>query len=229
MGRRRTPRFHTPFAEAEAKLRAKLERGAEAPTAAAGARDTGAAAPPEDGAAGDEDARLFSEWVGPVRPVGGRGRRTPARTPPRAPHLAEDEEAEVVRVLRGLVEGEGPVDPLEREEAVEALAPGVDRRLLERLKRGEIAVEAHLDLHGLRREEARDAVRQLFREAHRRGQRCLRIVHGRGRRSAGGEPVLKPALVRWLSRGALAREVLCFCSAPRYDGGTGALYVLLRR
>ena len=90
-------------------------------------------------------------------------------------------------------------------------------------------MQAHLDLHGMVRAEARAAVERFLRSSRFAGKRCVIVVHGRGLRSPGGEPVLKKALVRWLSRGALAKQVLAFTSTLSYDGGGGAMYVLLRR
>lgn len=113
-------------------------------------------------------------------------------------------------------------------ERVAGLAPGVDARHLRRLRRGEIEADRSLDLHGLREAEAREDVAFELREAHEEGERCVRIVHGRGRHSAGA-PVLKEALLGWLQAPPLAALVLAFASAPPAQGGSGALLVLLRR
>jgi DNA-nicking Smr family endonuclease len=78
-------------------------------------------------------------------------------------------------------------------------------------------------------EEARVAVDRFLSGAHRAGQRCVLIVHGRGLNSKDQIPVLKHRLTTWLVRGAWARLVLAFTSARACDGGAGALYVLLRR
>lgn len=118
---------------------------------------------------------------------------------------------------------------LRREgERLEGIAPGIDRRHLDRLKRGETPPESELDLHGLDRRDARFALRAALREAHAEGQRCVRIVHGRGLHSDLG-PVLKESLVGWLAEPPLGALILAFASAPARDGGPGATYVLLRR
>ena len=109
------------------------------------------------------------------------------------------------------------------------LAPGVDRRLLRRLRRGEYAVQAHLDLHGLRSDEAKVATDAFIRDSQRGGRRCVLIVHGRGLRSKDHVPVLKEKLVVWLSHGRIGKQVLAFATARPHDGGAGAVYVLLRR
>jgi DNA-nicking Smr family endonuclease len=113
-------------------------------------------------------------------------------------------------------------------ERVYGLARGVDAQHLRRLRRGEPEPERDLDLHGLAEREAREDVTFELRDAHAEGERCVRIVHGRGRHSPGG-PVLKEALLDWLQAPPLADVVLAFASAPPALGGAGALLVLLRR
>ena len=113
-------------------------------------------------------------------------------------------------------------------ERVYGLAPGVDAAHLRRLRRGEPAADRELDLHGLAAEEAREDVAFELRDAFDAGERCLRIVHGRGAHSPAG-PVLKQALLEWLQQPPLAALVLAFASAPPAQGGAGALLVLLRR
>jgi len=94
--------------------------------------------------------------------------------------------------------------------------------------RGEIGIDRELDLHGLPAREAREDVAFELGEAFAAGERCVRIVHGRGTHSPGG-PVLKEALLGWLQQPLLARRLLAFASAPPAQGGSGALLVLLRR
>jgi DNA-nicking Smr family endonuclease len=109
---------------------------------------------------------------------------------------------------------------------VDGFAPGFDRRRLRALRRGEIPPEHELDLHGLRRDEARRALRLALREAVSAGLRCVLVVHGRGARSEGGA-ILRQELPDWLGEPPLAAHVLAFAAA---DGrGGGATYVLLRR
>ena len=103
---------------------------------------------------------------------------------------------------------------------------GVAPRTMRRLSQGRLRVEADLDLHGMTVEQAREAFSTFLVECHLRGLRVLRIVHGKGFGSAGARPVLKAHVDRWLR---LRAEILAFCSTPAHDGGTGAVYVLLRR
>jgi DNA-nicking Smr family endonuclease len=115
-----------------------------------------------------------------------------------------------------------------REGRLRGLAEGVDRRHLRRLERGDWEEDAEIDLHGLRRDEARRAVRAALAEAHQEDMRVIRVVHGRGRHSELG-PVLREALPEWLTAPPLGRLVMAFASAPADRGGDGATLVLLRR
>jgi DNA-nicking Smr family endonuclease len=101
----------------------------------------------------------------------------------------------------------------------------VQKRLLADLQRGHLEVELELDLHGLTAAHAERVLEEFLRDCARRGVRCALIVHGKGSRSAQRQPVLKSKVNYWLR---LYEGVLAFCSATRRDGGTGALYLLLR-
>ncbi len=140
-----------------------------------------------------------------------------------------DHEREVLRELDALVSGEAPFDLVESDEYHEGRAPGIDLRVVKRLHRGEFSVQAELDLHGADARSAHTLVEKLCADAHVRGLRVVKIVHGRGRNSPGGEAVLRPSLPRWLSRGPTGQLVLAWTTAPQNDGGAGATYVLLRR
>jgi DNA-nicking Smr family endonuclease len=131
--------------------------------------------------------------------------------------------------LSDLVAGAARFDITDTREYIEGAVVGLDPRLLRRLRRGDFAWQAHLDLHGMTAQEARPEVDRFLAEAVRLGHRCVLVVHGRGRNSKDQTPVLKERLKTWLARGASARIVLAFATARPCDGGAGALYVLLRR
>ena len=103
--------------------------------------------------------------------------------------------------------------------------PGVSGKTLRQLRRGQFRIEAEVDLHGMTVSSAQRSLAQFFREAETVRFRCVRIVHGKGFGSVGGRPIIKSKLARWLQ---LRPEVLAFVSARPVDGGTGALYVLLK-
>ena len=170
----------------------------------------------------DDDALLFRRHVGETRPVkGGQERVPPARRPPR-------NRPEPPRAAQG-PDGDGhPLGPdrdIERGSRIEFARPGLQRREIRRLRRGHHPIQDQLDLHGLFASEAERAVLEFIDRSCERGLRCVRIIHGKGRSSAKGRPILKAVVDRWLRR---CDGVLAFCPAPENAGGTGAVHVLLR-
>ncbi len=128
-----------------------------------------------------------------------------------------------------------PAEPAVTPPAAAALpelapgaAPGVDRRTAERLRRGQFAVDALLDLHGHIQEEAHRALIAFIDAAWQRRVRCILVITGKGRRGEGAG-VLRAAVPRWLNAEPVRARVLAFAPAQAKDGGAGALYVLLRR
>lgn len=101
---------------------------------------------------------------------------------------------------------------------------GLPKTLLRDLRRGRWVTQEKLDLHGMNRTEARNAVAAFLAECMDHGYRCVRIVHGKGLSSPGREPVLKKLVLGWLTQ---RREVMAFCQARAADGGAGAVVVLL--
>jgi DNA-nicking Smr family endonuclease len=139
------------------------------------------------------------------------------------------EEAEALVALSDLVAGTGAFDVSDSAEYVEGAVVGLDARIMKRLRRGEFAYQAYVDLHGMSAAAARVAIERFIGDAFATGHRAVLVVHGRGRNSKDNVPVLKERLKTWLARGRIGRVVLAFSSARPADGGTGALYVLLRR
>jgi DNA-nicking Smr family endonuclease len=115
---------------------------------------------------------------------------------------------------------------LSEADHLEFRRPGLQPALWRRLRRGEFRIEATLDLHGQTVDESRQRLALFIQRGVRGGLKCVRVVHGKGYRSPGLAPVLKPRVAYWLSHLA---EVTAFISAQPADGGTGALYVLLKR
>jgi DNA-nicking Smr family endonuclease len=110
-------------------------------------------------------------------------------------------------------------------EALAFRRPGVRTQVVRRLRRGLIPIDGELDLHGLSQTEARDLLAGYLTQSRDAGRLCLRVIHGKGHRSGARGPILKAAVDSWLRRHP---DVLAFCSARGIDGGTGAVYVLLR-
>ncbi len=125
-----------------------------------------------------------------------------------------------------------PAPPEPVKPAAPALAhgraAGVDRRSAQRLARGQLPVEAALDLHGYTQDQAHAALESFLSETQARGLRCVLVITGKGTtKEAGG--VLRGQVPRWLNEPANRARVLAFDYAQPKDGGLGALYVLIRR
>ncbi len=104
--------------------------------------------------------------------------------------------------------------------------PHIPEVVLVKLRRGQYAVDSEIDLHGLNASQAKNALREFIADSIARRMRCVRVIHGKGRRSGPRGPVLKNIVNHWLQR---SNHVLAFGSARAVDGGSGALYVLLRQ
>lgn len=169
----------------------------------------------------DEDRALFRASVADVRP------QTPDRVspPPRRPApLPRQRQADDRAVLESLADPDFS-DELETGEELQFLRAGLQYTVLRRLRRGKYTVSGELDLHGFDVQRARDTLARFLNRRAPGQASCVRIIHGKGRGSPDGRPVLKEKVNGWLRR---RQEVMAFCSARPVDGGTGALYVLLR-
>jgi len=166
----------------------------------------------------------FRAAVGAVTPLAIRQRVEHDRPPhpPVAHKRLEDDQ----QVLIASVSDEFEIDTLLHTDAdLSFRRPGIGPDVLRKLRRGEWVIQDHLDLHGLRVDEARELLSQFLREALRRGLRCVRVVHGKGLGSKDRQPVLKGKARVWLAQ---RDEVIAFCQARPAEGGSGALVVLLR-
>ena len=171
----------------------------------------------------DDDNEAFRDAMRGVRPLPRRANR-PAE--PRARPAARFARAETSAVLRDSLGPPADASMLESGDALEFARPGISRDVLRKLRRGQFALQAEIDLHGLAREAARHALREFVADAVTSGLRCVRVIHGKGRRSGSLGPVIKRVVDQWLRR---MEPVVAFVSARPVDGGTGAVYVLLAR
>jgi len=182
-------------------------------------------------ALGEDDQQFFREAMADVRPLSDESNRfvplPDADTKPA--HPAPDDELETMARLTDLVSGSAELDITFSDEYIEGAVPGFAPKLMRRLKRGEFPLQNYIDLHGLTRQEAQEKVTDFILESYRTGFRCVLVVHGRGHNSENHIPVLKERLPYWLTRGPARKIVLAFSTAKPYDGGTGALYLLLRK
>lgn len=114
----------------------------------------------------------------------------------------------------------------ECEEFLEFSRPGVQKSLLKQIRNGKLPVEDRLDLHGYTRDQARSTLLEFVHQAQQNNCRLICVVHGKGRHSEDGRPVLKAMVNKWLQN---INIVLAFTTAKTSDGGTGAVYVLIKR
>jgi len=161
----------------------------------------------------------FKKAVADVEPLR-RRKRVELKRPPRPAPLARQRQRDEAAALAETLAGPLSVDDaLDTGEDQSYLRDGVGRHTLRRLRRGQLAIQAGIDLHGLTREQAAAEVNEFLRRCLGRGHRCVRIVHGKGL------GVLKAKLRKWLPQ---RDEVLAYCEAPAHEGGGGALLVLLK-
>lgn len=170
----------------------------------------------------DDDARLFREAIGDVKPFDPVEPAPTAPKPEPHPHMLEADEAAVPGELLDMA-----FDPtlIEVGEELSYLRDGYPPKLLRQLKRGQYSVQDEIDLHQMNAATAQACIADFLAEAKHRGIRCVRIVHGKGLRSRAAGPVLKVLTDRMLRR---RDDVVAFASARPMQGGTGAVVVLLK-
>jgi DNA-nicking Smr family endonuclease len=170
------------------------------------------------------EQNLFVRAAGAVQPLPDRQvTLLPRPRPSTAPRqqLLDDQ-----AVLREAISDDFDVSTLlEVDDTMSFRRPGIGTGVTRKLRQGDWRIQRELDLHGLRRDEAREALASFIRDACKQGLRCLRIVHGKGLGSPGKAPVLKSKVQSWLVQ---KQEVLAFVQARPSEGGAGALVVLLR-
>jgi DNA-nicking Smr family endonuclease len=171
----------------------------------------------------EAERNLFTRAVGKVAPIANQERvwSPPQRLTPRPLQQDLDDEA----VMHESMSDEFDISTLlDADDQLSFRRPGIGTDVTRKLRKGEWSIQGQIDLHGLRSDEARNAMGQFIRDAKRTGWRCVRVVHGKGLGSPGKEPVLKSKVQRWLVQ---KKEVLAFVQAKPSDGGGGALVVLL--
>jgi len=151
-----------------------------------------------------------------------RVQHPPQHHAPHAHSRARDDAAVMVESVSDEIDVERLLDT---DDALFYRCSGIGPDVLRKLRRGEWVIQAEIDLHGLRVDEARTALGSFLRDTVKRGVRCVRIVHGKGLGSKDRTPVLKDKVRGWLMQ---RDAVIAFCQARGVEGGAGALVVLLR-
>jgi DNA-nicking Smr family endonuclease len=170
-----------------------------------------------------DEAALFRETVGDVKPVSNRRKRLQSPAP--KPHARFTEADHRAVLEESMAAGPDPGD-METGEELVFQRPNVSRKVMRQLRRGNYARQREIDLHGLTADEAHTELHTFIKGCAASGMRCVRVVHGKGLGSGPRGPVLKAGVNRWLAQW---QEVAAFCSAQPADGGTGAVYVLLSK
>ena len=171
----------------------------------------------------DEEISLFRQEMSDVVPLL-QNKVTPkkARRKPVPIKTLESER----QVILDMMSDEYLHVDLESGEELFFARPGLQHKILRKLRRGQFQLTAELDLHGLNVEAARSALHQFLVDCIDENRKCVRVIHGKGLSSRHKGPVLKQMVNRWLRQ---RKEVLAFCSSIPAHGGTGAIYLLLRK
>lgn len=195
------------------ELAAQAKREAEAAALEAAAAKKLAAQRNLFQAAAGKVTRLHSKPVANLKPK------------PPAPEPKQQQLDEAAALQEALSDEVDVSTLLDTDEHLSFRRPGVGQDVVQKLRKGIWSIQRQVDLHGLRSDDAREALGAFIREAHKHGIRCVRVVHGKGLGSPGKTPVLKDKVHRWLVQKS---EVIAFVQAPRAHGGAGALMVLLQ-
>jgi DNA-nicking Smr family endonuclease len=226
MSKKESPNEHRPFASALKGV--KVAKKKDLPPLVAKAVNAAAqpATPLED-----EKSHFFRAMngVAPLDREKTKGRDVRPAAPPPVPPSPADDEEQALSALQDLVSGRVEFTLELSDEYVQGFVSDLDPKVYRQLRAGQYSPEAHLDLHGLNAEQAMLSLLHFVRENYLAGKRCLLLIPGRGSNSPGGVAVLKEELKSWLTRDPLKRVVLAFTTALPRHGGTGALYVLLRK
>ena len=171
----------------------------------------------------EDELSLFRDTVGFVHPIRQDSAHCPTTKPAPVPAQRVADERQTVR---DMAQGLHDTEILETGDRLYFKRDGVQSRLFQKLKRGQLKLDSELDLHGMTIAIAKEAICDFLAKAQQTNWRCVRIIHGKGYGSPKGVPVLKSRVNNWLQQ---RDEVLAFCSARQVDGGTGAIYLLLKK
>lgn len=169
-----------------------------------------------------EDSALFREAVGNIKPLT-QDRVVQNRPKPNFSITRKENEPSDTPLFS---DTDSDQKLLERGDELSFSRPEVQKPTLRKLRRGQFKIENELDLHGLTADMAKVALSEFLEECHQRSQRCVCVIHGKGIGSENQYPIIKNKVNHWLRQ---SNNVLAFCSAQVADGGTGAIYLLLKQ
>lgn len=168
-----------------------------------------------------EDSDLFKQAIGKVKTINSD---TVLLTPDKKPKPVPKQQD--LQLENSFEEShETPGEKLNHEDSIRFIAPGLQKNVLKKLRKGYFGLDSTIDLHGLTSQEAKKQLSRFLHFSVEDGHRCVHIIHGKGYRSPDNHPVLKNDINVWLRQHA---DVQAFCSTPAKHGGTGAVFVLLK-
>ncbi len=181
---------------------------------------------------GLSDEELFASEMSKVREIKEFRRLAIKNKQPFHKPTKTDSDREVINALSNIVSGRGGFSLRDTQEYVEWLNPKYAafyrKDTAKKLHEGAYSVQDYLDMHGMTLDDADVIVDNFLNESMIKGLRCVKFIHGRGLRSPSGAAILKDALIKWLM-GRYHKHIIAFATAPHYNGGLGALHVLLMR
>ena len=182
-----------------------------------------------------EEQRLWGLVTGDVEPLPDDKRKPPARKPKAKPKTAAPAPKQKAEKPKRPVAA-APKPAPQPQPAQPGKTPGLDRRNAQRLRRGQMKIDARLDLHGMTQAEAHGSLNRFLADSAAAGRRCVLVITGKGSRPRDDDlpipartGVLRDAVPRWLAEPGNRALIVATHTAAAQHGGGGALYVLLRR
>lgn len=170
-----------------------------------------------------DDIELFRQAIGEVDTIDYDGVELSTVRPAPVPNQSILSEQEA---FNQMVHAPFDIPDVEIGDELYFRRSGVQQQIIRKLRRGQFAIESELDLHGMTVDVAKKELDNFLSYCQSTNRRCIRIIHGKGHGSLNKIPVLKNKLNKWLQR---YDSILAFCSAPSHDGGTGAVYVIIKK
>ena len=141
------------------------------------------------------------------------------------PPIAKQSEADELRVMEELLSFDDEASSFASGDELTFLRNGYPQKILKKLRRGDYSIQEELDLHGFFADEAKQQVHGFINECAQYNISTVRIIHGKGLHSPDKKPVLKNLILGWLKKN---QSIIAVCSTPSNDGGTGAIYALIK-
>ncbi len=170
-----------------------------------------------------DDSWLFRQMIGEVKKIDYDGVDLPTPKPAPVPYQTNISEQET---FARMTDTPFDIPDIENGDKLYFKRDGIQERVMRKLRRGQFVIESELDLHGMTASIAKKELDNFLSSCQSTDRRCVKIIHGKGHRSANKMPVLKNKLNKWLRQ---YNTILAFCSTPSQDGGTGAVYVLIKK